>query len=128
MTRRKLTGRPLLVASGLLLAAGCPHRGSGEPPVGNLMGPMEPVSTLCVNVVPSDVGVVVEINGVVASNRCLEVTGWGDVHVRVTAPGYAEQRVEVPFSLEMEPVLVNMTGLPPQIEPVGNLMAPPRVR
>jgi hypothetical protein len=128
MTRRKLRGRPLLVASGVLLAAGCPRLGPAEPPVGNLMPPIDPVTTLCVEALPAEAGAVVEVNGVVASEHCVEVTGPGYVRVRVSAPGYVTQTLEVPFSMEMKPITVQLGVLSPEMEPVGNLMPPQRTR
>jgi hypothetical protein len=127
MIRRKLHGRPLLVAStGVLLATGCPRPGGPNvDPVGNLMAPVERQSaTLCVDVLPEGVQPVVQIEGIVTTERCVEVLEPGPVHVQVAAPGYLEQRLEVPFSPVMEPLTVTLE-LDMAIEaPVGNLMAP----
>ena len=114
-TRRTLTGRPLLLASGVALAVSCGGKGKQEPepPVGNLMAPPLIEPELCVDVVPEDA--TVTINGVPTSERCTPVQGReGDtVRVEVLLPG----RAAVVRELEL-------TGPP---RPVGNLMAPPEL-
>lgn len=140
--RRKLQGRPLLVASaGAALAVGC---GGGQVPIrtGNLMPPPEPDhGVICVTVTPEEAVETVTVHGQVSSGpeHCVPVVAEGSVVVEVSAPGYTTYTTmvdlaeEVQLSVELEP-----EGPPPPPTdvapppdepppPVGNLMPPPEL-
>lgn len=125
--RRRVTGRPLLVASaGAAMSVGCGGLSREVPPVGNLVIPPEPVvGEVCVEVTPADA--TVSLNGEVVSARCGYVPAEGKLTVEVSAPGYLTETIEfVPGDpIDPDPVKVDLTPAPPP--PIGNLVPPPEV-
>ena len=125
--RRKLTGRPLLIASaGAALVVGC-GRLTPVAPVGNLVVPPPRPEQVCIVTVPPDASVT--IDGVATTTQCTATQSRSTVTVAVSAPGYDPQTVEVSMmadtaaSTEVK-VTLEATKLKP-MPPVGNLVAPP---
>ena len=90
MVRRRMSGRPLLVASSVLVAS------CGAGPVGNLVAP--PMYELCVTVVPAEAEVTID-------QQPLEADGcnttWEGTHVvAATAEGYVPYEAEVQLSAD----------------------------
>ncbi|MCO4748325.1 MAG: hypothetical protein KC912_26255 [Proteobacteria bacterium] len=131
--RRKITGKPLLVASAAaVLAVGC-GTGKGGIVTGNLMPP--PTVELCVSVTPESA--TITLNGEPFTAGCVESYEGSPATLVVSAPGYVSQTLEhrhgdiaqVTVVLEAEPVLpepdIDLPPPPPPPPPVGNLMPPP---
>jgi hypothetical protein len=89
--RRALTGRPLLLAATTAAMVGC----RAKAPVGNLVAPPTPPTTVCVDPTPSD------------------------AEVRIVAP--VERRMSS-RCVQVE-LAIGLAPLP--VPPVGNLMPPP---
>lgn len=125
--RRNITGTPLLVASaGFFLQLGC-SGGRSKPPevTGNLMPPPMVSATVCVDTEPESA--TVQLNGMIAEERCREVRSDGSVTLEVSAPGYSpsQQLFEIVEGEKKELKVTLEPALEPPDMPMGNLMPPP---
>ena len=124
--RRRLTGQPLLVATGaagLAVSVGC---GGHEPPTGNLMPPPTVQGEICVDRVPAEA--VVTVDGAVVDPHCATIDRYeGQVlTVHVSARGFIPQDQHVTMAEKMAlQVVLDAAPFPEPPYPVGNLVEPP---
>lgn len=126
MTRRRpLSGKPLLVASGLGLSVAC---GSHDPPpMGNLMPPPRVHTELCVDVFPP--GAAVVVNKTPLPGRCIDLEAEpGEVAtIEVIAAGMPLHTEQVVLTPPSQTVAITVPPKGPNLDlpPMGNLMPPP---
>lgn len=134
--RRKLSGRPLLVATAATaMLVGCGGSGKASPdpppPPGNLMPPPSRMIELCVDAEPD--GAKVEASGArmqTLTERCeqVEVYEGGRVQLTVSAPDHIPQSLDLEVGTKDRIEQKVQLHPSPAIErPVGNLMPPPQI-
>lgn len=129
MTRRRaLSGKPLLVATGLSLSVAC-NSHEPPPPIGNLMPPPTVHTELCVDAFPP--GATVLVDQTPLPGRCIDLERMDgmSVTVDVSSPGLPPHSETVQLTPPKQTITVTLAPAPPPdltIPPIGNLMPPPR--
>lgn len=126
--RRRMNGKPLLLASGVVMAVGCGP--SKSMVTGNLMAPPTVEGEVCVDTLPEHVETTITIGDGAATERCTMVYG-EMVNVVVTADGMvpvSETHQVLPkleLTITMRPAVIELVPPDDIGPPVGNLMPPP---